>query len=78
MKFIPSAELLELTGHGPGSMTPIGAKRGVPIYFDESLRSLPELYPAGGTAETVVRLTLSELEKAAPPDEWVDLAREGE
>ena len=78
MKFSPSEALLELTGHGPGSMTPIGAKQGVPIYFDASLRSLPELYPAGGTAETVVRLTLTELEKAAPPDEWVDLAREGE
>lgn len=78
MKFIPSEERLEMTGHSPGSMTPIGAKRGVPIYFDESLRSLPERHPAGGAAETVARLKLSELEKAAPPNEWVDLAREGE
>lgn len=78
MKFIPSEERLEMTGPGPGSMTPIGAKRGVPIYFDESLRSLPERHPAGGAAETVARLKLSELEKAAPPNEWVDLAREGE
>ena len=66
MKFIPSEERLEITGHGPGSMTPIGAKRGVPIYFDESLRSLPERHPAGGAAETVARLNLNISPKKRP------------
>lgn len=76
LKLIPGEALLELTGHGPGSMTPIGAKPGVPVYFDQTLKALPELYPAGGTADTVVRLTLEELLRATPRVEWVDIGKE--
>ena len=74
-KMIPGEQVEELTGHAPGGVCPFGRKAGVPVYLDVSLRRYDVVYPAAGDDHTAVRLTLDELEQAAKPEGWVDVAK---
>ncbi len=72
---IPFDEVERLTGHAVGGVCPFGVEPEVTLYFDRSLMQLELLYPAGGTANSAVRLTLKELEAAANPEKWVDVCK---
>lgn len=74
-KMIPGDQVEELIGYNIGGVCPFGVKEGVKVYLDESLRRFEEVYPAGGTANSAVRLTLPELEKASECLGWVDIAK---
>ena len=63
----------ELIGHGVGGVCPFGINDGVRVYLDESLRRFDIVYPAAGTAQSAVRLTIPELELASEPESWVDV-----
>lgn len=55
-------EVEEIVGHDIGGVTPFGAKEGVNIYLDESLRAYDTVYPACGSATTAGRFKVEELE----------------
>ena len=65
----------ELTGHAPGGICPFGVKEGVRIYLDESLRRFTSVYPAAGSANSHVHLTIPEMEKYCNPEKWVDVTK---
>ncbi len=65
----------ELTGHAPGGICPFGVKEGVRIYLDESMRRFPSVYPAAGSANSHVHVTLEELDKYCNHSGWVDVTR---
>lgn len=75
-RMIPFEEVEELTGHAPGGVCPFGAKEGVKVYLDESLRKYDAVYPAAGDAHSAVRLSVEELEKVVDVTAWVDVAKE--
>ncbi len=64
----------ELTGHRVGGVCPFGVPDTAMVCLDESLRRFDVVYPAAGTDNTAVRLTLAELERATG-GEWVDVCR---
>lgn len=64
-----------LTGHAPGGICPFGVKEGVHIYLDESLRRFASVYPAAGSSNSHVHLTIAELEKYCQPKGWVDVTK---
>ena len=66
-------EVEPLTGHAVGGVCPFGNPEGTKVYLDESLRRFDVVYPAAGTANSAVRLTISELERASSPVAWVDV-----
>ena len=74
-KMIPSDQVEALTGHAPGGVTPFGAKPGVEIWLDESLRRFETIYPACGSGNTAVRLSIPELELASNASGWVDVCK---
>lgn len=74
-KMIPLELVEQLTGHAPGGFCPFGANENVEIYLDESLKKYDKVYPAAGDDHTAVELTLYELEFAADPKAWVDVAK---
>ncbi|MFZ2256829.1 MAG: YbaK/EbsC family protein [Clostridiaceae bacterium] len=65
----------ELTGHAPGGICPFGVNEGVLIYLDESLRRFDSVYPAAGSSNSHVHLTIEELEKYCPTQGWVDVTK---
>ena len=64
-----------LIGHGVGGVCPFGVNPGVPAYLDESLRRFDVVYPAAGTPQSAVRLTIEELERASESVGWVDVTK---
>ena len=74
-KMIPQELVEPLIGHAIGGVCPFGVNEGVAVFLDESLKLHDTVYPAAGTDHSAVRLTISELERACPGAEWVDVCR---
>lgn len=74
-KMIPFDQVEELTGHKVGGVCPFGANEGVAIYLDESLKRFEVIYPACGSSNSAVKLSLEELEKASNYKKWIDVCK---
>ncbi len=75
-KMIPHDEVEPLVGHAVGGVCPFGVNEGIPVYLDESLRRFDVVYPAAGTDNSAVRLTVAELERASQALGWVDVCKD--
>lgn len=72
-KMLAFEEVEARVGHGVGGVCPFGVEPDVKIYLDESLRRFDIVYPAAGTANSAVELTIAELERASEAIGWVDV-----
>lgn len=72
---IKFAELESLIGHAAGGVCPFGVNSGVTVYLDESLKRFDTVYPAAGTANSAVQLTIDDLEKSSQASAWVDVTK---
>ncbi len=66
----------KLIGHDVGGVCPIGINDGIDVYLDVSLRRFTEVYPAAGSANSMIKMTLPELERYAQAKEWVDVCKD--
>ena len=62
-KMIPSDQVEELVGHAPGGVCPFGINDGIPVF------------PAAGTGNSDIELTIPELEECSEMTGWVDVCR---
>ena len=74
-KMLAFDEVEPLVGHAVGGVCPFGVNADVKVYLDDSLRRFDIVYPAAGTANSAVRLTIPELELSAEPICWVDVTK---
>lgn len=74
-KMLSAAEAEPLIGHAVGGVCPFAVNDGCDVYLDESLRRFDAVYPACGSANSAIRLTLDELERYAHPLAWVDVCK---
>ncbi len=75
-KMLPAERVEPLTGHGVGGVCPFGVNPGVEIWLDESARGLDPVYPAAGTPNSAVRLSVPELLRASGALGWVDVTKQ--
>ena len=75
-KMIPFESVEELIGHAVGGVCPFGINEGVEVYLDESLKRFEIVYPACGSSNSAVELTISELEKYSAFKCWVDVCKD--
>ena len=62
-----------MIGHAVGGVCPFAVNAGVKIYLDESLRRFDTVFPACGSSNSAIELTIPELEKYSEFDKWVDV-----
>ncbi len=74
-KFISVDDLEEATGHPIGGVCPFGLIKPLDIYLDESLKVFDHVYPAGGGANTAVKIDVNYLAQVTKGI-WVDLCKE--
>lgn len=72
-KMIPGDLVESYIGHAPGGVCPFAVKEGLPVYLDISLKRFETVYPAAGSGNSAIELTLPELEKYSHAAEWVDV-----
>lgn len=80
-RMVSPDELVALVGHPMGGVCPFDRRPGVPCYLDESLRRFDRVWPAAGSENSAIGVTLEELERFSEADGWVDVCkgwREGE
>lgn len=76
-KMISADQVEELVGHAVGGVCPFGIHEGVDVYLDISLKRFDTVYPACGSSNSAVRLSILELETSAQNVKgWVDVCRE--
>ena len=68
-------EVLEHIGHPVGGVCPFGIKPGIAVYLDESLKRFDIVYPAAGTGNSAVKLTIDELYTCSEAVGWVDVCK---
>ena len=74
-KMIPFDMVEELTGFKPGGVCPFCANDGVAVYLDESLKRFDVIYPAAGSSNSAVRLSVDELFNLSRALGWVDVTK---
>ncbi len=80
-KMLTPDEALTLVGHAVGGVCPFAVKEGVKVYLDVSMRRFETVFPACGSSNSAIELSLPELERYSNAIEWVDVCkgwREGE
>ena len=74
-KMIPAAEVEGLIGHAVGGVCPFGINEGVTVYLDECLKRFETVYPACGSSNSAIELTIPELEKISGFTSWIDVCK---
>lgn len=74
-KMIPFEEVERKIGHIPGGVCPFGINEGIKVYLDKSLKEYKYVYPACGTPNSAIKLTIEELEKFSNFDKWVNISK---
>ena len=74
-KMLTPEENIELIGHAVGGVCPFAVNDGVKVYLDESLKRFETVFPACGSANSAIELTMEELEKYSSFVAWVDVCK---
>lgn len=75
-KMLAHDDVPEYIGHAVGGVCPFAVKEGVKVYLDQSLRRFETVFPAAGSANSAIELTIPELEQYAKFDGWVDVCKD--
>ena len=74
-KMLKPDEVTELVGHSVGGVCPFAVNEGVKVYLDESLKRFETVFPACGSSNSAIELTIPELEKYSAYVSWVDVCK---
>ena len=68
-------EVETLIGHAVGGVCPFAVNEGVHVYLDESLKRFVTVFPACGSGNSAIELTIPELEEFSKCLKWVDVCK---
>lgn len=74
-KMLSADEVTELVGHAVGGVCPFAVNEGVTVYLDESLKRFETVYPACGSSNSAIELTIPELEQYSGFVGWIDVCK---
>lgn len=74
-KMLTPDEVVQLVGHAVGGVCPFAVNPGVTVYLDESLKRFDTVFPACGSSNSAIELTIPELEKYSVLSGWVDVCK---
>ncbi len=77
-KMLAHDDVPQYIGHAVGGVCPFAVKEGVKVYLDESLKRFETVFPACGSSNSAIELTIEELEKYSQFDSWVDVCKDWE
>mgnify|MGYP002509724194 CR=1 FL=1 len=74
-KMLTPEEAERLVGHAVGGVCPFAVNEGVDVYLDVSLKRFETVYPACGSGNSAIELTIPELEKYSGYRGWIDVCK---
>lgn len=74
-RMLSPEEVEALVGHAVGGVCPFAINEGVNVYLDISLKRFETVFPACGSSNSAIELTIPELEEHSGYREWVDVCK---
>ena len=74
-KMLTPDEVETLIGHKVGGVCPFAVNDGVTVYLDESLKRFETVFPACGSSNSAIELTIPELERCSGYTAWIDVCK---
>ncbi|WP_312093864.1 YbaK/EbsC family protein [Niallia sp.] len=74
-RMLTAEEVLEKTGHAIGGVCPFGLTENLSVYMDASLKRFITVFPACGSSNSAIELTIEELYIYGNAVEWVDVCK---
>ena len=74
-KMLGCDEAEELIGHSVGGVCPFAVNEGVKVYLDRSLLRFETVFPACGSSNSAIEMTIPELEEYSGFEAWVDVCK---
>lgn len=74
-KMLSHEDAADLIGHAVGGVCPFAVNEGVEVYLDESIKRFETVFPAAGSSNSAIELTIAELEQYSNFTAWVDVCK---
>ena len=74
-KMLAPEDTVNFTGHAIGGVCPFALPDNVTVYLDISMKRFETMFPACGSGNSAIELTLDELERISGSKEWVDVCK---
>ena len=74
-KMLTPDEVETMVGHAVGGVCPFGVNEGITVYLDESLKRFTTVFPACGSSNSAIKLSIDELEKYSGFVSWIDVCK---
>ena len=74
-KMLTPDQAIELIGHAVGGVCPFAINECVKVYLDNSLKRFETVFPACGSSNSAIELTLPELEEFSSFVSWIDVCK---
>lgn len=77
-KMLSPEEAEQMVGHAVGGVCPFAVNKDVKVYLDISLKRFETVFPACGSSNSAIKLTIPELQQYSRPIGWVDVCKNWE
>jgi prolyl-tRNA editing enzyme YbaK/EbsC (Cys-tRNA(Pro) deacylase) len=74
-RMLTPEQVESMVGHTVGGVCPFAVNEEVSTYLDISLRRFHTVFPACGSSNSAIELTIGELEKYARPIAWINVCK---
>ena len=74
-KMLTPDEAVSLIGHAVGGVCPFAVNDGVKVYLDESMKRFSTVFPACGSSNSAIEMTMEDLERHSGFIAWVDVCK---
>ena len=74
-KMLSHEDAAAMIGHTVGGVCPFAVNEGVEVYLDESIRRFETVFPAAGSSNSAIELTIPEMEAYSGFSSWVDVCK---
>ena len=74
-KMLSHDDAAALIGHAVGGVCPFAVNEGVEVYLDVSMKRFETVFPAAGSSNSAIELTIPEMEKYSNFADWVDVCK---
>ena len=75
-KMLSHEDAASMIGHAVGGVCPFAVNEGVEVYLDESIKRFETVFPAAGSSNSAIELTIPEMERFSGFTAWVDVCKD--
>ena len=77
-KMLTPEQVETLVGHAVGGVCPFAINEGTTVFLDVSLKRFETIFPACGSSNSAIEMTVAELEQYSASLGWVDVCKNWE